>query len=72
MSTSKEDFFHLIKVEIQEFYGIIVPEYTENNQIVYTVSRLLNIYEKRLYVNFIDGVAVNYRISYFIFNINIF
>ncbi|MDV7695527.1 hypothetical protein N6B72_01220 [Chryseobacterium soli] len=69
MLTSKDNFLHLLKAEIEEFYKISIPDYTEEKQIVYILSRhLLGIYEKKLYVNFLCGKVVDYKVFYYIFN----
>lgn len=69
MSSSKENFLHLIAAEIEESYGIVLPEHTEKKELVYPLSRyLFGIYQRKLYVYFISGHAVNYSVHHFIFN----
>lgn len=69
MSLSKENFLLIISAEIEELFGIIIPEHTEQEKISYTLSRaFFGIYQKRLYVYFVSGRAVNYKVHYFLFN----
>lgn len=73
MCTSKNSLFHLIKAEIEEFYKISIPDHTEEKQLVYILSSyLFGIYQKKLYVDFLSGEVINYKISYVIFNKKLF
>ncbi|KAA0128540.1 hypothetical protein FY557_08135 [Chryseobacterium sp. SN22] len=69
MSLSKDNFLHLIAAEIEETYGVTIPEHTEKEELIYLLSRsFFGIYQKKLYVYFISGHAVDYRVHHFIFN----
>ncbi|MFC5873732.1 hypothetical protein SAMN05443633_101334 [Chryseobacterium arachidis] len=68
MSSSKNNFLDLIAAEIKEFYGIIIPVYTQEQKIVYTLSESFSgLFQKKLYVYFLSGKAIDYRERYFIF-----
>ncbi|WP_294282764.1 hypothetical protein [uncultured Chryseobacterium sp.] len=72
MSLSKENFLHLITAEIEETYGVIIPEHTKKEKLIFPLSRsLFGIYQKKLYVSFISGRAVDYKVHHFIFNVKI-
>lgn len=69
MSLSKENFRYIIVAEIEETYGVTIPEHTQENKLVYPLSRsFFGIYEKKLYVYFISGHVVDYKVHHFIFN----
>ncbi|WP_294304310.1 hypothetical protein [uncultured Chryseobacterium sp.] len=69
MSLFKENFRHIIVAEIEETYGVILPEHTEKKELIYLVSRsFFGIYQKKLYVYYISGHVVDYKVHYFIFN----
>jgi hypothetical protein len=69
MSLFKENFRHIIVAEIEETYGIAIPEHTEKQELVYPLSHsLLGIYQKKLHVYFISGHVVDYKVHHFIFN----
>lgn len=73
MNSSKHGFLHLLKGEIEEFYKIKLPECTETKKSVYILlSYFFGIYKKILYVDLIQGEVVNYKISYYIFNRELF
>lgn len=73
MSSSKNDFLHLIAIEIEQFYGITIPDYTEEEKIIYPLFKsFFGIFKKELCVYFLSGKAVNYEVHYFIFNVKIF
>jgi len=72
MSVSKNNFLDFIAVEIEGFYGVIIPDHTKENQIAYTLfTSFLTIFQKKLYVYFLSGKTINYQIHYFIFNFKI-
>ncbi len=72
MSLSKENFLHLIAAEIEETYGVTIPEHTEKEILIFPLSRsVFGIYQKKLYLHFIYGRAVDYEVQHFIFNIKI-
>lgn len=69
MNSSKYAFLHLIKAEIEEFYNIKLPEGKEIKKSVHILSRyFFGVFEKKLYVDLIQGEVVNYKVSYCIFN----
>lgn len=73
MSLSKNDFLDLIAIEIEQFYGITIPDYTEEEKMSYILfTSFFGIFKKELYVCFLAGKAVNYQVNYFIFNVKIF
>lgn len=73
MNSSKHGFLHLIKSEIEEFYKIKLPESTEIKKAVYILSSyFFGVYKKKLYVDLIQGEVVNYKVSYYIFNRELF
>ncbi|ANF49501.1 hypothetical protein [Chryseobacterium glaciei] len=73
MSLSKNNLIDLIAVEIERFHGITIPDYTEEEKIIYPLSKSFSgIYKKELYVYFLSGKAFNYQVHYFIFNFKIF
>ncbi len=68
MSLSKENFLHIIVAEIEEAYGVTIPENTEKEKLVYPLSQsLFGIYQRKLYVYFISGHVVDYKVHHFIF-----
>lgn len=70
MSSSKENFLHFIAAEIEESYGITIPEHTEKKEIVYRLSSFLfGTYQKKLFVYFVSGRPIDYRVHYFIFGL---
>jgi hypothetical protein len=72
MSLFKENFRHIIVAEIEETYGITIPAYTEKNKLIYPLSRPLpGIYHKKLYVYFLSGHVIEYKVHHFIFNIKV-
>lgn len=72
MLTSKDSFSDFIKVEIEAFYKIKLPDCPKQNQLMYTLSRyFLGLYEKRLYVSRVSGEVVDYGVSYYIFKIKV-
>lgn len=73
MTADKSDFLHLLTGEVEEFYKIKIPEYTGETQRVFTISNYLSgMYKKKIYINFLSGHMIDYKISYFIFNMKIF
>ncbi len=68
MTFPKDDLTPLISAEIKEFYGITVPENTEEEEIVYPLSTFLwGIFRTKLQVHFLYGKAVNYRTCMYCF-----
>ncbi len=73
MSQSKNNFLDLIATEIEQFYGIRIPEHTGEEKITYTLFKFFSgIYKKELDVYFLSGKAISYQVHYFIFNFKIF
>ncbi|MET3538290.1 hypothetical protein SAMN05216324_11731 [Chryseobacterium limigenitum] len=73
MSLSKNNFLDFIATEIEQFYGIRVPDHTQEEKITYTLFKyFFGIFKKKLDVYFLSGKAVNYQVHYFIFNFKIF
>lgn len=72
MSSSKDTFLHLITAEIEKSYGITIPAQTNEKKMVFTLSSFLaGMYQKKLYVYFQSGKAVNYRVHHFVFRMKI-
>lgn len=72
MSSSKDTFLHLITAEIEESYGITIPGNITEKKMIFPLSSLFaGIYQKKLYVYFQSGRAVNYKAHYFFFNIKV-
>ncbi len=68
MPVCKDRFLHLIRSEIEEFYKIMIPDYNEEGQRVYILSSCFSgIYKKKLFVYFLSGEVIGYKICYFIF-----
>jgi len=68
MPACKDSFLHLIKSEIEEFYKVIIPDNNEEGQCVYILSSCFSvIYKKKLFVYFLSGEVIGYKICYFIF-----
>jgi hypothetical protein len=73
MDYCKHNFLHLIKCEIEEFYKIVIPECREQKEAVYVLANcLFGLYKKKLQVNFLNGEAINYKISHYIFGRELF
>jgi len=73
MDYYKNNFLHLIKCEIEEFYKITVPDRKEQKEAIYVLSNyLFGLYKKKLHINFLNGQAINYKISHCIFSRELF
>jgi hypothetical protein len=73
-SASKKVLPELIASEIEEFYGLKIPENTEKEEEIYTLYRThFGIFSKKIHVRFFLGKAINYQIFYVVlgFRINI-
>lgn len=67
---SDKIFLFLIKNEVEELYKIILPNDIQNRQYDFVLSKnLFGILKKKITVNFFLGYVINYRVSYFIFNV---
>ncbi len=72
MSSSKDTFLHLIRAEIEESFGITIPDQTSEKKMIFPLSSFLaGMYQKKLYVYFQSGKAVNYRVHYFFLSMKI-
>ena len=73
MDHCKHHFLHLIKCEIEEFYKVTIPECKEQKEAIYVLSRyLFGLYQKKLQVNFLNGQAIDYKISHCLFSRELF
>lgn len=72
MSLSKNNFLDLIAAEIEEFYGVIIFNHTEEQKIIYPIfGSFLGFFKKKLCVYFLSGNTINYQVHYYIFNYKI-
>lgn len=72
MLTSKDSLSDFIKVEIESFYKIKLPDCPKQDQLIYTLSRyFLGLYEKKLYVSRLSGDVINYKVSHYLFKIKV-
>ena len=73
MDYCKHHFLHLIKCEIEEFYKVTIPECKEQKKAIYTLANyLFGFYQKKLQVDLLNGEVINYKISHYVFNRELF
>ena len=72
--TSQKILPDLIASEIENFYGLKIPENIEKEEEIYTLYRTyFGIFSKKIHISFFLGKAINYQIFYVVlgFRINI-
>lgn len=72
MVLSKNNLLDLIATEIEDFHGVIIPDHTEEQKIIYPLfTSFPGIFQKKIHVYFLSGKTVNYRVHYYIFKFKI-